>query len=162
MNLLKSVEAGKGYCVYPAKTGSSVVWCPEGQFVDGWNSINSATSGFKGLSISCSDPVKKSAGAPVVRKWKLVKEGPAVAADVNRKYIHTTKYICGIELVDRSLVGDTKGIDDTGIRYCDYVPTNGSVDISYMGTPLRKGTYVDAGDALGFNAMMTATYRHRD
>lgn len=77
--------------------------------------------------------------------------GSTGSTTLNNKYVHSSKYICGIETVDRTLKGESKGIDDTWIKYCDYVPTNGSVDVKYMGTPLRKGSYGNAGDAASFN-----------
>lgn len=159
---LKSAQIDQGYCVYPAAQEGAWVDCPEGEFVDGWNSVNTYAHGLKGLKISCSDPVKKTAGAPVSRSWSLVGGGAAVPGELDRKYVHSKKYVCGMDLVDRALLGDSKGIDDAGVKYCSYVPTNGSVDIKYMGTPLRRGTYVDAGDEATFNDLLAATAQHRD
>lgn len=106
--------------------------------------------------------MKKAAGAPVSRSWSNVGGAAAVQGDLARKYVHSKKYICGIEMVDRALVGKAKGIDDVGIKYCSYVPTNGSVDIKYMGTPLRRGTYITAGDETTFNALLDTTAALRD
>jgi hypothetical protein len=105
----------------------------------------------------------KTAGAEPARTWTKVKDD-FVAGDVTTRYIHSKKYICGIEIIDRGLKGEQKGVDDTWIKYCSYEATNDSVDIKYMGTPLKKGTYrtADNSNAITFDSYMKKTANLRD
>ena len=37
-------------------------------------------------------------------------------------YYDTTKYICGVEIADGGLEGDTVGLDGTQLEFCDVDP----------------------------------------
>lgn len=78
-----------------------------------------------------------------------VASSTAGVTDVSNRYIHSVKYICGIDIIDRALKGEQKGIDDTWLKFCNYEPTNDSADIKYMGTPLRMGSYNTSGNGGG-------------
>jgi len=48
----------------------------------------------------------KTAGAEPARTWTAVKASTFVAGDVTNRYIHSVKYICGIQIIDRGLKGE--------------------------------------------------------
>ena len=54
----------------------------------------------------------------------LSEKDGAVTGKLDRKYVHSKKCVCGLELVERALLGESKGIDDVEVKYCSYVPTN--------------------------------------
>lgn len=92
-----------------------------------------------------------------------MKDGPAQAAGAvvsDRRYIDTKKYVCGIEINDRMLMGNPIGIDDTWVKLCKRTQSNKSVDVKFMGIALREGTYAgdgNKGNASTFNTLLTKT-----
>jgi hypothetical protein len=129
--------------------------CDNGNFVDGWEAINSVKNGLTSLKISCSSPAEKAAGLGKSRTWKDTEKDGKIDGELsNSRYLHGTKYICGVEVTDRGLKGEQVGIEGSVVKFCESNLSN-VMTAKYVGVALTRGAYGNKGDDVTLTTMWT-------
>lgn len=125
--------------------------CDTGHYVDGWEAINSVHNGLTSLKISCSSPAEKAAGLGKSRTWKDTEKTGNVNGELsNSRYLHGTKYICGVEVTDRGLKGEQVGIEGSVVKFCESNLSN-VMTAKFVGIALARGAYGNIGDEISFS-----------
>lgn len=132
--------------------------CPTGHFIDGWEAINSVKNGLTGLKFSCTSPAEKQAGLTKARTWVSTKTGKVDGALANHRFLHSTKYICGVEVTDRGLIGEQSGLEGSVVKYCDNVLTQ-DMTSKFLGVAYSSGAYGKSGNNSSMVKMWTDASR---